>query len=258
MVFGKPREDELTVIGHLEELRKVCIVSIVAVLAAAVGCWFIADQVLAVLLDPVTSLGHNIVFIGVTEALMTKLKISVFLGFLVALPVVLWQIWSFILPALHKEEKKIFTLFVVISLISFLTGIAFCFFVIYRMGVSFLLRFAGPELVPMLTIGNYVSFTITFLMPFGLVFQLPLAAYCLTKLGVVTYEFLKRSRKYALLVILVIASLLTPADILSCLAMAIPMYALFEVSILVARLVERGKAKKTEVEDAAWLDEEGA
>lgn len=258
MAFGKRREEEQTVVGHLEELRKVFIVSFAAVVAAAVGCWFIADQVLAVLLDPVTSLGHDIVFIGVTEALMTKLKVSLFLGFLVALPVILWQVWSFILPALHKEEKKLFTVFVVISLISFLSGIAFCFFVIYRMGISFLLRFAGPELVPMLTIGNYISFTITFLMPFGLVFQLPLAAYCLAKLGMVTHEFLKRSRKYALLVILVIASLLTPADILSCFAMAVPMYALFEVSIWVARLVERGKEKKARAEAATACDEEGA
>lgn len=258
MAFRKRKEEEQTAIGHLEELRKVFIVSFVAILVGAVACWFVADEVLAVLLDPVANLGHRIVFVGITEALMTKLKISLFLGFLLALPVVLWQVWSFILPALHKREKKVFTLFVVVSLVTFLMGISFCFFVIYRMAVAFLLRFAGPELTPMLTIGQYVSFTIAFMIPFGLVFQLPLVAYCLTSLGVLKHEFLKRSRKYAVLVILIIASLLTPADLLSTFAMGIPMYILFEASILVARIVERGKAREAAAEAAVYGDEEGA
>lgn len=243
LALGKTREEEQSIIEHLEEMRKVLIVSIVATIVAAIGCWFVADKVLAVLLNPVTSLGHDIIFIGITEALMTKLKLSLFLGFLVALPVILWQVWSFILPALRKEEKKLFTLFVVISLVTFLIGVSFAFFGVYRLGVAFLLRFAGPELVPMLTIGNYIGFTITFMIPFGLVFQLPLAVYCLSKMGVVSHDFLKRSRKYALLVIVVIASMVTPADILSCLLVATPMYILYELSVWIARLVERGKAR---------------
>lgn len=251
MAFTKSRAEEQSIIEHLEELRRVLIISIVSTIVAAIGCWFVTDHVLAVFLDPVTSLGHDIVFIGLTEALMTKLKLSLFLGFLVALPVILWQVWSFVLPALRKEEKKFFTLFVVISLFTFLIGISFAFFGVYRLGVAFLLRFAGPELVPMLTIGNYIGFTITFMIPFGLVFQLPLAVYCLSKMGVVSHDFLKRSRKYALLVIIVIASMLTPADILSCLLMATPMYILYELSVWIARLVERGKAKKARAEAAA-------
>jgi sec-independent protein translocase protein TatC len=249
--FGKTREEEQSIIEHLEEMRKVLIVSIVATIVAAIGCWFVADDVLAVFLNPVTSLGHDIIFIGITEALMTKLKLSLFLGFLVALPIILWQVWSFVLPALRKEEKRFFTLFVIISLFTFLIGISFAFFGIYGLGVAFLLRFAGPELVPMLTIGNYIGFTITFMIPFGLVFQLPLAVYCLSKMGVVSHNFLTRSRKYALLVIVLISSMLTPADILTCVLMATPMYTLYELSVWIARLVERGKARKARAEAAA-------
>lgn len=249
-------EKELTVVDHLHELRRVLIVSVVSIVVLAVGMYFISDFVLEVITEPVTSLGHELHVLHVTEALMTKLKLSLFLGFIAALPVILWQVWSFVLPALKKDEKKHFTLFVIISYMAFIAGLSFAFFLVYRLGVAFLLRFAGDQLIPMLTIGNYVSFTITFLLPFGLVFQLPLASFLLAKMGVVSQQFMKRIRKHALLVIVIISSMLTPADILTCIIMAAPMYSLFELSIWIVGLVERRKARARKKREEAEKNSE--
>jgi sec-independent protein translocase protein TatC len=248
-------EKELTVVNHLHELRRVFIVSIVSIVVIAVGMFFVADFVLRVITDPVTNLGHELHVLHITEALMAKLKLSLFLGFIAALPVVLWQVWGFVLPALKKDEKKHFTLFVIISYMAFIAGLSFAFFLVFHLGVAFLLRFAGDQLLPMLTIGNYVSFTITFLLPFGLVFQLPLASFLLAKMGIISQQFMKRIRKHALLVIVIISAMLTPADILTCIIMAAPMYSLFELSIWIVGLVEHRKArvrkKREEAEESS-------
>lgn len=248
------KPDEMTVLEHLEELRRVLIVSIVATVVLAGVAYYYCDRILAVLLDPVTSLGHKIVFTGVTEAFFTKIKLSLLLGFCAALPVILWQIWSFIMPALKKNEKPYFTAFVFISFISFVGGVLFGFFGVYRLGVTFLLRFAGPELVPMLTIGKYISFTVWFLLPFGLIFELPLASYFLAKLGIVSYHFLAKNRKYAFLMVILLAAALTPTpDVFTCLLMAGPMYFLFELSIWIVRLVEKGKERRARQQELAEL-----
>lgn len=251
-------EKELSVYEHLGELRRVFIISILSVIVFAIGLYFVSDYILEVLTYPVTSLGHELHVLHITEALMAKIKLCLFLGLVTALPIILWQVWSFILPALKRDEKKYFTLFVVFSYLAFITGLSFAFFVVYRLGVQFLLRFAGDALLPMLTIGNYVGFTITFLVPFGLVFQLPLAAYLLAKLGVISQGFLKKGRKFALLIIVIISSMLTPADIVTCIVMAAPMYSLYELSIWIVGLVERRKARareKAEREAAAAAEE---
>ncbi|ACA59631.1 twin-arginine translocase subunit TatC [Candidatus Desulforudis audaxviator] len=239
-------DKEMSVVEHLHELRRVFLVSIVAVVVFAIAFFFARDFFLGIVKEPVASLGYDLQFLGVTEPVMTYFRLSLYLGFLAALPIILWQVWSFILPALKRDERKYFTIFVVLSYLAFIGGVAFSFFVVYRLGVQFLLRFAGEELMPMLTLANYVSFTIKFTLPFGLVAQLPLAAYLLAKLGVVTRAFMIKIRKHALLVIVIVSAMLTPADLLTCLLLATPMYSLFELSILIVGMVEKRKAKARE------------
>lgn len=231
--------NEMTVMQHLEELRRVLIFSIAATLLMSVGCWFASDMIQPFLLEPVTSTGSKMVYIGVTEALFTKIKLSVFLGFLFALPFILWKFWGFVIPALRKKEKVYFTFFVLISYILFVAGLAFGFIVVFRLGVKYLLHFGGPELIPMLTIGKYVSFAITFLLPFGLVFEIPLASLCLAGLGLLSYRWMAGRRKMAIVAAVVIASALIPSpDIITVLLMATPMYLLYEVSAFLVWLVE--------------------
>ncbi len=246
------KNSEMPVIEHLEELRRVIIISIIAVTVFSIAAYFFCDQALAILLEPLAKMGHRAVFTGVTEALFVKIKLSFFLGFLAALPIILWQAWSFIVPALKRNERVYFTLGVITSFICFLSGIGFGFFGVYRLGIAFLLRFAGPELIPMLTIDKYISFTITFLLPFGVIFELPLISFFLAKLELVTYGFLAKNRRYALLAIVTLAAVLTPTpDIITCLIVSGPLYLLYEISAGIVRVVEwriarEKKKQKTE------------
>jgi len=245
---------EMSVMEHLEELRRVLIVSIVSTTILAVAAYFFCDRILAVLLEPLTELGQKVFFTGVTEAIFVKIKLSFFIGFLAALPVILWQLWSFIIPALKRNERVYFTLFVLLSFISFIGGVAFGFFGVYRLGITFLLQFAGTELAPMLTIDKYISFTIAFLLPFGVVFEFPLISFFLAKLELVTYSFLARNRRYAILAIIVLAAVLTPTpDIITCLIVSGPMYLLYEISALVVRVVERRIARKKQQQQLAEI-----
>lgn len=239
------KTDEMPIMQHMEELRRVLIVSAVATLILAVAAYFFSDWILAALMEPLTNIGQKVFFTGVTEAIFVKLKISFFAGFLAALPIILWQIWSFVIPALKKNERVAFTLFVMISFLCFIGGVAFGFFGVYRYGVTFLLQFAGPTLFPMLTIDKYISFTISFLLPFGIVFELPLVSYFLARLGLVSYAFLAKNRRYAVLAAVVTAAVITPTpDIITCLIVSGPMYLLFEFSVLVVRITERRMARR--------------
>lgn len=239
------KNKEMAMIEHLEELRWVLIISIAATFIMAIACWVINDQVLQILLEPVFTSGNEVVYISILEALMTKIKVSFFLGFLTALPVILWQFWRFIIPALRKMEKIYFTIFVIISYIFFVSGVLFGFYAVFRVAVKYLLHFGGAELIPMLTIGNYISFTITFLLPFGFIFELPLGVYFLAKLDLLSCKSLVRKRKMALLLSVVTGAVLVPSpDIITPLMMAAPMYFLYELSVGIVRFVEWGKRRK--------------
>ncbi|MDD4238151.1 MAG: twin-arginine translocase subunit TatC [Desulfotomaculaceae bacterium] len=250
------KTDEMSVISHLEELRRVLIISIISTTVLAIVAYFFSDMILAKLKEPLTNAGQQLFFTGITEAIFVKIKVSFFTGFLASLPIILWQIWSFIIPALKKNERLYFTLFVFISFISFIGGIAFGFFGVYRMGVVFLLQFAGPTLTPLLTVDKYISFTISFLIPFGIVFEFPLISFFLAKLELVTYDFFARNRRYAILAVVALAAIITPTpDLITCLIVSGPMYLLFEVSVLVVRIVERRIARRKERERLAEMAE---
>lgn len=239
------KEAEMSVVQHLEELRRMLIICIASTCIAALAGWFFTDQVIRILLEPVTGAGHQVVYIGVTEAVMTKIKLAFFLGFLISLPVTLWQFWGFIIPALRKIERIYFTLFILVSFILFIGGVAFGFMVVFRLCVTFLLKYGGSELIPMLTIGKYVSFTLNFLLPFGLVFEMPLASFFLARMGLLTYRAMVKGRKIAIVASVVIASaLVSSPEIFSVLLFATPIYLLYELSATIVRLVEWAAYRK--------------
>lgn len=146
--------------------------------------------------------------------------------------------------------------FVLISFVSFLGGIAFGFFGVYSMSVMFLLQFAGSTLTPLLTVDKYISFTISFLLPFGIVFEFPLISFFLAKMELVTHAFFARNRRYAMLAVVALAAMITPTpDVVTCLIVSCPIYLLFELSVLVVRIVERRIAHKKEHEYMAEMAE---
>lgn len=237
-------EERQTIIEHFKALRKSIIISLIAIIIAAIIAFNFSDEILSILIKPLSDINEVPVVTGVTEAFYVKLKIAFFSGFILAFPVVIWAIWRFLKPALYPSERKYLLIIFPISLILFTVGILFSYFIVLRIIIEFFILMAGENIGTMLKIDEYISFIIGFVIPFGLIFQLPVLVYFLTKIGVIKYEKIRKSRKYALLVIVVVSAVLTPPDPISNLLMSIPTYLLYELSIIIAKFSTPDKERK--------------
>lgn len=251
-------EGRMPFLAHLEELRKRLIVSFSAIGVAFILAFNIREYCLRLLQWPLTTdivVGRRFPFVifqdkppiakltalGPAETLWTHFKVAFIVGTMLAIPVVLYQIWKFIEPGLLPKEKRFALPFVILSTISFFIGVAFCFFIVLPMAMQFLLTF-DPSIQQMPRFGEYVDFTLKFLLAFGAIFELPLAITVAARLGMVTPQFLARNRKYAILLNFVVAAILTPTpDVFNQALMALPMCVLYEVGIVAARVVSRRK-----------------
>ena len=229
----------MSLFEHLEALRKVIIISVIAIVIGSIVAYNYVDYFLNILLQPVTALKMKLVFINVTEAFMTKFKLAILLGIIGSSPIILWQIWSFIAPGLKPGERKFILRMIPVIILLFVAGILFAFFTVFQIATRFLLQFGGDIMSPMITIGKYISFALNFLVPFGLVFELPVVVYILAKLNIISHEFLVKNRKYALLIVFILAAALTPGpDVISQLLMAAPLLILYEISIFIAKFIK--------------------
>ncbi|TDA68738.1 MAG: twin-arginine translocase subunit TatC [Clostridia bacterium] len=233
----------MTLMEHLEDLRRVLVICAVTLaITTGIVYGFFRRELYDWVTSPLQQYHVPLVFIGLGEAFMTQIKLAFFAGFILALPVILWQVWGFIVPALQPEERRKVRLIVPLSVVLFLAGAAFAYFAVFRFAARFLILVAGPDLQPMISIGQYVSFLISFLLPFGLAFELPLIIYFLAHWGVVSGDWLAKNRKFAILIIFVAAAALTPGpDVISQLLMAGPLLLLYEVSIWAARAAGKGR-----------------
>lgn len=238
--------------GHFHELRKALLVSGLAIFAAAITVYALwADMLFVFFTQTVQELEIPIIAIRVAELFIAKMKISFLGGFIVAFPVVLWQLWSFFAPALNKKERRWAYVLIPAAIILFGLGIVFSYFTVFPLTVQFLLFAGGGHYAPMLTIKEYLSFTLAFFIPMGLAFQLPLVVLVLGKLRLIRVEFLVQMRKYALLIIVILAAVLTGPDVLSQVMMAGPVYLLYEASVLllkISRYLSCRKARKKQSE----------
>ncbi len=238
-------EQELPITEHIEELRERLIKSALAVLIGFLIAWPFKKKLLLLLERPLPkNLQGKLIFLSPPEAFFTALKISFFAGILIALPFVLYQAWKFIEPGLYEHEKKFILPFLFFSVLFFFLGASFAYFVILPFGLRFLLGFMGDLLTPQLTIGSYISFVIQMILAFGFVFLLPVIVWLLSKLGIINYTVLEKNRKYAVLVIFIVAALLTPPDAFSQIMMAIPLLGLYELSIWVSKFAGRKKEEE--------------
>ncbi len=228
-------EVEMSLVEHLTELRKKLIISILSIFILALASYYFASDIIAILAQPV---GEELVYLSPTEAFFTEVKVAAFTGFLIALPIILYQVWSFILPALKDDERKYLTILVPLSYIFFMTGVAFAHFVVIPFGVNFFLGFADESLRAMFSLSNYISFIIAILLPFGLVFELPLLITLLVKIRLISSKFLRKNRRYVIVAIFLFGAILTPPDIVSQAMLALPLLVLYEGSIIVARIIE--------------------
>ncbi len=247
-----PTPDEagkMSFFEHLTELRTRIIWSLVP---AAVGlgiALYFTNNVMRFLSSHLKS---ELVFTTPTEAFWTYMKVAMIMGVFIAMPIILWNVWAFVAPGLHKHERKYAAPFVIVGSLLFLAGGAFAMFVIVPFAVNFLVNFGQEQgLKPMITISSYIDFIIKFTLAFGVVFELPVVITLLSMLGIVTPQFLSKNRKYAVLINFIIAAILTPTpDIVNQSLMAGPLCILYELGIISARIFGRKKPKPALAEDA--------
>lgn len=222
---------------HIEELRGRIIKCIVTIVIASCFFYPLVDPLLVVLSEPVGPL----YYLSPAEGFLARVMLALIGGTLLALPVLFYQLWAFVAVGLTEREKKHVLIFGPASLILFITGVAFAYFSVLPMVLRFFLSFSSETLVPILTVFKYISFVGTFCMGFGLVFEMPLVIVFLTKIGIATPAFLIQMRRHAIVLIFIISAFLTPPDFISQIFMAIPLLALYEISVLFSRMVSRGK-----------------
>jgi sec-independent protein translocase protein TatC len=245
-------QEKQTFIQHLEELRKRLIVSLVAVGIGFIICYIFSKEIFEFLMMPLQRAlpsGATMIFTTPAEAFFTYMKVGLLAGVFVASPIVLYQLWLFVAPALYSHEKRYVIPFVCSSTILFVGGAAFGYFIVFPTFAKFFMHFATDFIQPAPRLKESFSFCAMLLLTFGLTFELPIFILFLAKLGVINSRMLARNRKYVIVIIFIVAAVLTPPDPLSQVMMAVPLVALYEASIWVARIFEKkpkakGKKKK--------------
>lgn len=227
---------------HLTELRTRIIWSLIP---AGVGLGIALYFTTRVMRFLSRYLKTEAVFTSPTEAFWTYMKVAMIMGIFIAMPIILWNVWAFVAPGLHKHERRYAAPFIIVGSLLFLLGGAFALFVIIPFAINFLVSFGQEQgLKPMITISSYIDFITKFTLAFGIVFELPVVITLLSMLGIVTPQFLSRNRKYAVLINFIIAAVLTPTpDIVNQSLMAGPLCILYELGIISARIFGRKKPK---------------
>ncbi|MBN1831440.1 MAG: twin-arginine translocase subunit TatC [Deltaproteobacteria bacterium] len=243
--------DKMPFLSHLEELRKRLIACAIAVGIGFVVCYAFRERLFLILVSPlkgVLQTGDKLIYTHLLAAFLTYLKTAAVAGVLLAAPYLFYQIWMFIAPGLYQHEKKYVIPFVVYSTLLFVGGALFGYFIVFPFGFQYFLSFENAFIQPLPSINEYFSLAIRLLFCFGIAFELPVIIYFLTKIGIVTPESLKKKRKYAVLLMFIVSAILTPPDPASQVMMALPLIILYEIGIIVAKLVTKKKAKKEEME----------
>ena len=237
-------ERRLTVIGHLEELRKMVIVSLVALALAAIACAPLVSVILKLLKLPAAGLIEKLVYFSPEESFLIYMKISVLAGLLLAFPVIAYQFWKFIEPALEDRFKKNAAAFTAAATLAFAGGCIFAYRVLLPTALRFLLTIGKGELEPVISATKYISFVVGFMAACGAVFEMPVACYFLARVGLLNARAMRSKFKYAIVVICIAAAIITPTgDMFNMMMLAVPMLALYEVSIWVVFISRKRRAR---------------
>ena len=242
---------------HLGELRDRLIRCFIAVGLGFVIAYYFKEKLFAVLTAPLISAmgqGSKMIFTGLPEAFFTYLKVSLLTGLILALPVIFYEFWMFISPGLYRKERKFLIPVVLLSLVFFAIGASFGYFVVFPFGFKFFLGFSTESIKAMPSMKEYLGFASKMLLAFGLVFELPLVITFLSRMGIVSVDFLRKNRKYAILIIFTASAILTPPDVATQIMMAGPLMILFEISIIGARVFQ--KKKKDQEEEQGEKEED--
>jgi sec-independent protein translocase protein TatC len=249
------REDEkLPFTSHLEELRKRLITCFIAVGVGFLLSFGFKERLFTILVQPLIKVmkeGETLIYTGLPEAFFTYLKVAFLSGIILASPIILYHFWMFVAPGLYKKERRMLGPIVFLSSFFFIGGALFGYFIVFPWGFKFFLGFATDTIRPLPSMKEYFGFSAKLLLAFGVVFELPLVLTFLAKLGIVSVEFLKKNRKYALLLFFAGAAILTPPDVITQVMMALPLMVLYEISIIGAKIFGKKKPEVKEAEQKA-------
>ena len=245
-------EKKMSFLDHVQELRKRILWSLLAVIIFFIPAYFFSEQIFDFLMQPIIKNlpeGSSLIFTRPAEGFITYLKVSFFAAVVLAIPFILYQSWIFLAPALYKEEKQIIIPFIFFGTFFFIAGAAFCYYIASPPAFKFLLGEYSSEYVKAFpSIREALSFSMSLIIGFGIIFEFPLIVFVLSRIGIVNSKFLREKRKYAILIGAVVAAVLTPTtDAISMLFMFIPLLVFYELGILVAWVF--GKKKEEEASE---------
>jgi sec-independent protein translocase protein TatC len=235
----KPRDEKrMSFLDHLEELRWRILKSLAAIILFSVVAYFFSERLLDFLTRPVPE-DVQLIFTTPTGAFLVSIKAAIIFGVLASLPVIFYQAWQFVAPGLVETEIRLAVAVVASATICFLLGFAFAYYIILPFGLRFLFSFQTTYLTPMPDISSYVGFAGRLFIAFGIVFELPLLSFILSRMGLMTPDFLRRWRRYAIAVIFILAAILTPPDVITQILLAIPLILLYELSVWISAVTTR-------------------
>ena len=246
--MSEPEHDgEETFISHLVELRDRLLRSIIAIVVVMLVLFPWAKDIYAVLAKPLLAVlphGATMIATDVTGTFLVPLKVTAMAAFVIALPYVLWQAWAFVAPGLYQHEKRLALPVIVSSVIFFGIGMAFAYFFVFPVAFGFFAGYAPAGVQMMTDIDKYLSFVLTMFIAFGLTFEMPVVVIVLVRLRVVSIEKLRAARSYVIVGAFVIGAIFTPPDVVSQLMLAIPLWLLFELGLLLARVIGAGPTRE--------------
>ena len=245
-------DEKLPFTAHLQELRSRLIKCFIAVGIGFVLSYGFKEKLFDILTAPLISVmgtGDTLIYTNLPEAFFTFLKSAFLSGILLSSPIIIYQFWMFIAPGLYHKERRLLLPIIFLSSLFFIGGALFGYYIVFPWGFKFFLGFASETIKPLPSMKEYLSFSSKMLIAFGLVFELPLILTFLAKLGIVSVAFLKKQRKYALLLFFTGAAILTPPDVVTQIMMALPLMVLYEISIIGAMIFGKKKKEPQETPD---------
>ncbi|MDQ0163656.1 twin-arginine translocase subunit TatC [Bacillus alveayuensis] len=243
-------DKQMSVLEHIEELRKRLIIIVVFFFVAVIASFFLAKPIIVYLQHTNEAEQFALNSFRPMDPLMVYMQFAFVIAIVLTSPVILYQLWAFVSPGLYETERRVTLSYIPISLGLFLLGIAFSYFILFPFVIDFMVRLSNDlEINQVIGINEYFRFLLQLTIPFGLLFQLPVVVMFLTRLGLVTPMFLVKIRKYAYFVLLVIAAFITPPELVSHLMVTVPLFILYEVSIVISRFAYR-KAQIAQMKEA--------
>jgi sec-independent protein translocase protein TatC len=240
----KRGDTPMSVVGHLDELRSRLIVTLITIMIATLSSFFFSDYILSIMVKPYSETGLTLNIFNLTEGFLLRMKASLITGVLVVLPLIIYEIWKYIAPAVDGRDRRFSIWAIIAAMLFFFCGMSITYFYILPEVTRILLSFTPEGMQNMLNASEYLTFVLLFSIFIGIIFELPIAVMILTRVGIITPEFLVSKRKYAIVLIFIFAVILTPPDVLSQILLAVPLILLYEVSILFSKLIIQRKRKR--------------